>query len=102
MSCEHKVSIIIDEEWGFRHWLWYTSMTEAELIEWWQGVESFVPIWENIRDSLPGTLTLIDDDLILDMLRTHQYVGHIHMDDDSYLFDRLNEHKYIHKGFDHE
>ena len=47
--------LLLDEEYGYRTWLWHTGMTPDELVAFWEGLESVMPYFFDPR-KLPGTL----------------------------------------------
>tara|TARA_Y100000034_G_scaffold127135_1_gene179474 strand:- start:395 stop:823 length:429 start_codon:yes stop_codon:yes gene_type:complete len=54
MSEEH-ITVGLDEEYGYRMWVWQTGMTEAELIAWWEALPSVMPYFFS-PEGLPGAL----------------------------------------------
>lgn len=56
---ENNIKVMLDEEYGYRSWVWYTGMSEAELLEWWANLESVDPFFYNPDGTLPGTVTAI-------------------------------------------
>jgi hypothetical protein len=94
------LTIVIDQEWGFQHWLWETEMTEAELIEFWQGLEH-IPYTEP-PSFLPGKFKRLLENESLAVIRRYQFIAHFHMDDDSHLRDRWGGQTYVHKGYENE
>lgn len=100
-ATEHpdQVIVLLEEEYGYRNWIWYTGMSETELIEWWKNLRSVDPYFFT-PVGLPGTLTEIEsdeDEAEAEALKT-TWRGHIHEDEDSFLFQ--DEHGYIHhKGY---
>lgn len=48
--------VLLEEEYGYRSWVWWTGMTDDELIQWWKSLESVSPYFFDPRE-LPGTLT---------------------------------------------
>jgi hypothetical protein len=51
---EH-IMLLLDEEYGYRTWLWHTGKTADELVAFWEGLESVMPYFLDPR-KLPGTL----------------------------------------------
>ena len=47
--------VLLDEEYGYRTWLWHTNMTGEELIAWWTALPSVDPYFMT-PVGLPGTL----------------------------------------------
>jgi len=52
---EGKATVLLDEEYGYRTWLWHTDMTDAELIAWWKALPSVDPYFMTPM-GLPGKL----------------------------------------------
>lgn len=119
--------ILLDEEYGYRTWIWYTGMSEEELTRYWTGLESVAPFFFNPH-KLDGTLIPCwlqadskegvwswergtyqegsEDHCELDRPKPnptyipHKHIdgsGHIHMDDDSHL--RCRRKDIFHKGY---
>ena len=102
--------VLLDEEYGYRSWVWWTGMTNDALAAWWKALDSVQPHFFDPR-TLPGTLTPQyglcreqpcigtwnpdtiqydeeDEPLGEEILLTRPqvvWVGHIHEDDDSCL-----------------
>jgi len=53
---EGEVVVLLEEEYGYRHWLWHTKMTEPELTSFWEGLDSVEPYFLS-PTGLPGVLT---------------------------------------------
>ena len=85
--------VMIEEEYGYRYWIWEPRKTREELIEWWRAVEStdaylFSPA------SLPGKVTQIRKVRQKSCL----WYCHLHMNRDSFL--KTPEGEFIdHKGY---
>lgn len=58
MSDKSKtIEIFVNEEYGYKTWMWYPNMTEEEFVGWWNSLTEtdIIKYYFNIR-SLPGTL----------------------------------------------
>tara|TARA_Y100000310_G_scaffold23381_1_gene22358 strand:+ start:3655 stop:4239 length:585 start_codon:yes stop_codon:yes gene_type:complete len=99
-----KATVLLEEEYGYRMWVWHTGMTDAELIAFWKGLPSVMPYFSS-PTGLPGvvvpcwigphtakgiqTLDPKTEEAVLlkwpceDDPAENRWVGHIHMDDDS-------------------
>lgn len=99
------VVVLLDEECGYREWLWETGMTEEDLLTFWQqAMESgdMETYFLRIED-LPGRLLEIcpvshgwlvfdgDQPVALCRCDISPWIAHIHADDDTYLINRDNE-----------
>ena len=105
--------VLLEEEYGYRSWVWWTGMTDVELVAWWKALASVQPYFFDPR-GLPGTLTpqygLCRDqpsvgtwnpktiqydkdgepfgDMLVLARPSKHWVGHIHVDDDSSLYHK--------------
>ena len=57
------ITVALDEEYGYRQWLWETGMTASELEAWWTALPSVRP-FSFSPEGLPGTLREIGEDLL--------------------------------------
>jgi hypothetical protein len=62
MTPQETVTVLLDEEYGYRTWIWETGMTPSDLEAWWSSKEHlgayfFTPT------GLPGDLKQVDEDL---------------------------------------
>ena len=90
------VRVFLEEEYGYRHWVWRTGLTERELISWWSSQEVMT---DSNLDYLPGELKEVTLEEV-----SHQsfsFHAHIHMNDDSYLKLPSGE-KVFHAGYNRE
>lgn len=115
-STEKGVIVHLNEEYGYREWLWQTGMSTEELIEWWSSLETVNPHFMDPSKTLPGELRRVwgvsPREVVVEVDPVegggHIYVqnpsgwsAHLHMDDDSFL--RLPGGKTLHhKGFKDE
>ena len=55
------IEVFINEEYGYKKWIWNPNMTEDEFVLWWNELSEsdFIKYYFNIK-SLPGTLTGIN------------------------------------------
>jgi hypothetical protein len=96
MSCEtDQVTVMLEEEYGYRQWIWRTGMTGEELVAFWKALPSVMPYFFSPR-SLPGELEQVQQDYEecyeAFMVRcaglkeaSCGWTGHIHIEQDSYL-----------------
>lgn len=118
-----QVVVLLEEEYGYRHWIWHTGMTEAELTAFWEGLESVDPYFFSPK-GLPGVLTpawwgedgdegvwgydptkpFQDGDCCEEhpegsavFIQDIRWTGHIHQDDDSGI--GCKEKSLRHKGY---
>lgn len=78
---EGKVVVAIDEEYGYREWIWIPGMTPSELEAWWGEKEDINTFWGRIEgggiSSLqydwPGQFIRCDEDDALYDLYLHCY-----------------------------
>jgi hypothetical protein len=82
-----ETTILLTEEYGYRHWYWLPDRPLADLLDWWRGIFSVEP-WFMSPLPLPGVLIEASDcdpqwKCLFD---TRLYIdGHINDDDDSEL-----------------
>lgn len=57
-----SVTVLLEEEYGYRQWFWETGMTVSELELWWTALPSVRPFFFS-PEGLPGTLREIGEDL---------------------------------------
>ncbi len=92
--------VVLEEEYGYRHWFWYPDMTQVELEVWWKNLSSVEPYFMT-PEPLPGRLDLVEDlDEWMEVDRSKKhYYAHTHCDDDSILITPGGE-KIYHEGYD--
>ena len=56
-----SVTIFLEEEYGYRHWLWETCMDADSLIKWWRTGRAGGPDYFFDPRTLPGKLTSLYD-----------------------------------------
>ena len=120
--------VYIEEEYGYRHWVWVTPFTKEELISWWQNLDSVMRYFFHAAGDLPGmTLESVNTPIeaIREMYKDDedsnigQYLDnlfrptmfevrndpiwycHLHCDDDSILIDP-ERNRYTHAGYETE
>lgn len=95
-----ETTILLEEEYGYRHWLWLPDRPLTALFDWWRSIFSVEP-WNFNPRPLPGVLieSTGDDQLWHKLFDSRRYVsGHIHEDDDSELRSPSGE-VYHHRGY---
>ena len=105
MSDSKFIIVSLEEEYGYRHWVWKTGMTKQELKDWWEALETVSPFFYNPGETLPGELIQVqsmsekfmeeadktqDRETLEKILAegvhpSEGWTGHIHEDDDSCL-----------------
>ena len=105
------ISVLLDEDYKSRCWLWNLDMSKEELIKWWEGIDSIEYYYEHLGD-LPGKLTELFETDFLDEWETPIRPGtsqtkkiylpedifeaHICSETDSYL--KIDGEYFYHKG----
>ena len=89
------VTVLLDEEYGYRTWLWRTEMSEEQLIAWWQAQPTMDDHFFDPSKTLPGRLTEVDS---IEPEAT-LWRGHVHMDDDSFILSPSGV-EYHHAGYE--
>ena len=46
--------VYIEEEYGYRYWVWFTPFTKEELTHWWGRLDSVMRYFYHAADTLPG------------------------------------------------
>ena len=59
---EDNIIVSLDEEYGYREWIWFTGMTAADLESYWTGLTSVSPFFMT-PVGLPGDLVQVTEDL---------------------------------------
>lgn len=88
-SCTPETTIILDEEYNYRHWFWQPDRTVEDAISWWSSLDAISP-WTLTPKFLPGNMFEVttdeDYDLWIKSWFSGRFVtGHIDEDDSSYL-----------------
>jgi hypothetical protein len=118
------ITVYLDEEYGYRYWIWETGMTRDQLVQWWTSLETVKPYFYT-PVGLPGELTQAylaeggwlkaddldqeasekqgdaiprDPSLVIpyESLKT-SWKAHLHTDDDSSLW--VGDERWVHAGF---
>ena len=113
MSDSDTVKVFVEEEYGYRYWMWDTLMTPEALIAWWQGLDTVHKYFFSPA-SLPGRMgeiavanrrnpTQKDYDsfharLAFAKVEARGWSLHIHQDNDSDL-QGPDGIRYLHAGF---
>jgi len=79
------IRLLLDEEYGYRSWVWDSGMSAKELISWWKNLHSVMIGFFDPR-KLPGSFMEIEDK-VFDQLDVDPrwWRGHIHTDEDSFI-----------------
>lgn len=98
--------VLLEEEYGYRHWLWLTGLDAGELQRWWSELDSVEPYTLNPSKPshgavpLPGTLIELTDSprnwKMSDLQRNADFSAHLNDDDDSFL---KGEAYIFHRGY---
>lgn len=102
------VTVLLDEEYGYREWVWRTGMTAEELMEFWRSIPTMEPYFFSPK-GLPGKLVQLfqegeagGDDYarLRESYRKEAagWVAHIHVEDDSFLRTPAGE-EVLHAGY---
>ena len=91
------MEFLIEEEYGYRYWVWKTDKTHDEMIDWWINLETVNPFFFNPSKSLPfGNVSPLSEDC-MEIPELRGYI-HLHEDDDSHM--SIDEETFYHKGFE--
>jgi len=57
MMRQNTIEVFLNEEYGYKTWIWYPNMNEEEFTSWWEALtdSDVIKYYFNIH-SLPGTL----------------------------------------------
>ncbi len=53
--------VLLDEEYGYRKWFWFPSMSAVDLEKWWSQLET-IDSYFMTPEPLPGDLYQVEDD----------------------------------------
>ncbi len=57
------VNVMLDEEYGYREWLWKTGMTAEQLTEWWTNLTSVSAFFfDPSQSGMPGEMLQVIED----------------------------------------
>ena len=92
------MKIFLEEEYGYRYWLWDTGKDKEAVLSWWAELETVIPFFYNPAQTLPFGKVLPLDDAALKRLRAAgaEAYMHLHEDDDSFL--SVDKKCFFHKG----
>jgi hypothetical protein len=121
-----NVTVYIDEECGYRQWIWRTGMTRTSLVAWWGSQESILPYSADLmklpgevlpagysgdfgladtgvvqlREQADGSFIPLSGEIIpFERLRSG-FNAHLHSEDDSLLWrGGPTEERWTHKGY---
>jgi len=99
----NTVIVLLQEEYGYRWWLWKPGMSELGLIDFWENLESLTPYFMNPSDGLPGSFENLGYDRFhsLEKYTKGMWSGHIHDEDDSWIIkpgSKIKNRTIFHKG----
>jgi len=100
---EQGLCVVLEEEYGYRSWLWFPEMDQSALVEWWKAQESVGLHFFDPSKTLPGKIVAmetVEQKMIWTVLNNGGKLpyAHIHTDGDSFL--RTGDENYQHKGYD--
>lgn len=83
---KREFAVLLDEEFGYRYWVWFPKMTSKELEFWWRSLSSVEPYFFSPK-GLPGEVVQVKEENIWpDLIRSKKfYLAHMHDDQDSFL-----------------
>lgn len=108
ITSTHSI-VLVNEEYGYRHWIWRTPFTSAQLVAFWRGL-STIPSAQD----LPGEIEAASpsglgdsyvwglpstSDPILYAVRDPLWRCHLHIDDDSHLTAPNDSRPNHHSGY---
>lgn len=62
--CDSELTVVLEEEYGFRSWLWFPGMTLPELTTWWREQERIAEYADGLQSpyALPGEVYLVESE----------------------------------------
>ena len=54
MKSGEKITVLVEEEYGYRYFIWHTGMTKDQLVKFWTGCETMSEHFWNPSYSLPA------------------------------------------------
>lgn len=112
-----ELVVAIEEEWGYRYFIWFPGMPGAELEAWWLAMEDVETFWKTepgtktrLRHGWPGEFIDAEEpdslyELWGELWKSAPYVSHIDMNwqvdmesPDTYLKRRADGRVFVHKG----
>lgn len=102
---EAGVVVFLEEECGYRQWVWETGMTEEDLLSFWSeakengDMETYMLCIEDLPGRLLAAeldtdgLMIFENDKPVALCRRDisPWIAHMHAEDDTYLVNRDNE-----------
>jgi len=100
----NTIEVFLNEEYGYKTWIWRPNMNEEEFVSWWQNLSEseFIKYYFNIK-SLPGTIkeyveknpgTSLQREVGDPTSHRPYYYCHFHDVDDSYVAVNNNLYKF--------
>lgn len=90
---ESMIVVALEEEYGYRQWLWYFEGTEDELVACWQQRRAPTNFFNPSKGNYEGKVFEVIPET-LDLYRSCEIRAHAHMPDDSYLAIRNDYYPY--------
>ena len=56
MSMAQEIVVLLEEEYGYRHWVWIPEMSAEELKEWWQAMPTVASYFYDGPTAFPGKI----------------------------------------------
>tara|TARA_B100001758_G_C18153282_1_gene475188 strand:- start:204 stop:488 length:285 start_codon:yes stop_codon:yes gene_type:complete len=89
------MKFLVDEEYGYRHWVWETGKSRKEMVAWWSSLETVDPFFFNPASSLPfGKIYPLPEDC----QDIPEVLGYFHLHEDYDSFMKIEGENYYHKG----
>ncbi|MDZ4251261.1 MAG: hypothetical protein U1A72_01640 [Sulfuritalea sp.] len=78
----NELTVAVDEDYGFREWIWFPGISPTELEAWWQALEDIDTFWkaldkkgDGVRPGWPGVLVRADGSAVLSDLFSELWVS---------------------------
>jgi hypothetical protein len=95
--------VVLEEEFGYRSFLWFPEMDKATLIKWWQELETVEGDFMNPTNGLPGKVVEMqtaEEHTIWRALGNNVAIPYVHLFNDGDSILRADGQAYTHKGYD--
>lgn len=95
--CKNELVVAIDEEYGYRLWLWFPGLSPESLEDWWRRLEDVETFWTTDREDWPGDIYETDQigelfDLWMEQWENAPYIAPI---DTNYQTDMEDPDTYL-------
>jgi hypothetical protein len=98
-NIEHD-TVLVNEEYGYRYWIWFPQMKYQEIIKFWESMEHCTVM--HPKDDLPGYLVQINKKTANQMREEVPTAPYAFWHDDNDSFLAIMNKTYYHRGAIHD